>query len=106
MVIKQVISAADWGVSTMSERQVIVNQVKISYTYWDYIQAFHRSLYYNNPRHKHTWFIKVCAKIFSEPIPNWFINWWLYHGPTTKILPYAFNKLYKEWAKVSLFLTK
>ncbi|KAG5592673.1 hypothetical protein H5410_043187 [Solanum commersonii] len=31
-----------------------------------------------------------------EPIPNWFLNWWAYHGPTIKILPNPFLKLYKE----------
>ncbi|KAG5580126.1 hypothetical protein H5410_050753 [Solanum commersonii] len=52
-------------------------------------------------RHKHNWFIKVCAKIFANPIPNWFLNWWSYHEPTIKILPEPFLKLYKEWVKVS-----
>ncbi|KAG5579993.1 hypothetical protein H5410_050620 [Solanum commersonii] len=74
--------------------------------YWDYIQAFDKVLYYNNDKHKHTWFIKVCAKIFAEPIPNWFINWWSYHGPTIQILPEQFLKLYKEWTKVSPDLNK
>ncbi|KAG5618620.1 hypothetical protein H5410_018444 [Solanum commersonii] len=59
--------------------------------------AFDKILCYNNERHKHTWFIKVCAKIFASPIPNWFLNWWSYHGPTIKILPESFLKLYKEW---------
>ncbi|KAG5590677.1 hypothetical protein H5410_041191 [Solanum commersonii] len=66
----------------------------------DYIQAFDKVLYYNNDKHKHTWFIKVCAKIFAEPIPNWFINWWSYHGPTVQILPEPFLNLYKEWTKI------
>ncbi|KAG5616233.1 hypothetical protein H5410_016057 [Solanum commersonii] len=77
------------------------NNVKISFTYWDYIQAFDKVLCYNNEKHKHTWFIKVCAKIFASPIPNWFLNWWSYHGPTIKILPEPFLKLYKEWIKIS-----
>ncbi|KAG5621154.1 hypothetical protein H5410_006372 [Solanum commersonii] len=56
MIIKQIISIEDWV------------------------------LYYNNERHKHTWFIKVCAKIFVDQIPNWFFNWWLYHGPTKDLM--------------------
>ncbi|KAG5590680.1 hypothetical protein H5410_041194 [Solanum commersonii] len=63
------------------------------------IQSFDKVLYYNNDKHKHTWFIKVCAKIFAEPIPNWFINWWSYHGPTVQILLEPFLNLYKEWTK-------
>ncbi|KAG5590568.1 hypothetical protein H5410_041082 [Solanum commersonii] len=58
MIIKQIIPLKDW--------------------------AFNKVLYYNNERHKHTWFIKVCAKIFANPIPNWFLNWWSYHGPMIK----------------------
>ncbi|KAG5579683.1 hypothetical protein H5410_050310 [Solanum commersonii] len=44
---------------------------------------------------------QICAKIFADPIPNWFLNWWSYHCPTTKILPDPFLKLYKNWVKVS-----
>jgi len=101
MIIKQIISVEDWGISTMKERQISLNKVSMNFTYWDYIHAFDKVLIYNNERHKHTWFIKVCAKIFAEPIPNWFLNWWSYHGPTTKILPDPFLKLYNEWVKIS-----
>ncbi|KAG5619540.1 hypothetical protein H5410_004758 [Solanum commersonii] len=90
----------NWGISSMKERKISLNKVPTSFTYWDYINAFNKVLYYNNERHKHTWFIKVCAKIFVEPIPNWFLNWWSYHGPTTKILSDPFLKLYKEWVKI------
>ncbi|WMV58632.1 hypothetical protein MTR67_052017 [Solanum verrucosum] len=101
MIIKQIISIEDWGISSMKERQISLNKIPTNFTYWDYINAFSKVFYYNNERHKHTWFIKVCAKIFVDPIPNWFLNWWSYHGPTVKILPDPFLKLYKNWVKVS-----
>ncbi|KAG5580637.1 hypothetical protein H5410_051264 [Solanum commersonii] len=101
MIIKQIISVEDWGISTMKERQISLNKVSMNFTYWDYIHAFDKVLIYNNERHKHTWFIKVCAKIFAEPIPNWFLNWWSYHDPTTKILPDPFLKLYNSWVNIS-----
>ncbi|KAG5572751.1 hypothetical protein H5410_062517 [Solanum commersonii] len=101
LIVKQIIHIEDWGISSMTERQISLNNVKMSFTYWDYIQAFDKVLCYNNERHKHTWFIKVCAKIFASPVPNWFLNWWSYHGPTIKILPEPFLKLYKEWVKIS-----
>ncbi|KAG5577034.1 hypothetical protein H5410_057168 [Solanum commersonii] len=101
MIVKQIIHIEDWGISSMTKRRISLNNVKISFTYWDYIQAFDKVLCYNNEKHKHTWFIKVCAKIFASPIPNWFLNWWSYHGPTIKILPEPFLKLYKEWVKIS-----
>ncbi|KAG5580721.1 hypothetical protein H5410_051348 [Solanum commersonii] len=75
MIIKQIIPIKDW--------------------------AFNKVLHYNNERHKHTWFIKLFAKIFVNPTPNWFLNWWSYHGPMIKILPEPFLKLYREWVKVS-----
>ncbi|KAG5570168.1 hypothetical protein H5410_059934 [Solanum commersonii] len=87
MIIKHVIHSEDWGISSMTERQFSLNKVIVNFTYWDYIQEFNKVLCYNNERHKHTWFIKVCAKIFVNPIPNWFLNWWSYHGPTINILP-------------------
>ncbi|KAG5571101.1 hypothetical protein H5410_060867, partial [Solanum commersonii] len=101
MIIKQIISVEDWGISTVKERQISLNIIAMSFTHWDYIQAFDKVLYYNNDRQKHTWFIKVCANIFAGSIPNWFLNWWPYHGPTIKILPDSYLKLYKEWVKVS-----
>ncbi|KAK4731375.1 hypothetical protein R3W88_024363 [Solanum pinnatisectum] len=100
-IIKQIISAEDWGMSTMKERQISLGNTRMNYTYWDYIRAFDVGLHYNNDKHKHTWFVKVCAKIFADTIPNWSINWWSYHGPTTQILPEPFLTLYKEWTKVS-----
>nr|XP_009630211.1 uncharacterized protein LOC104120188 [Nicotiana tomentosiformis] len=106
MFITSLISVEDWGISTMKERQISLNKSRMNFTYWDYIQAFDKVLYYNNDRHKHTWFIKVCAKIFVEPIPNWFLNWWSYHNPTVKILPDPFLMLYKEWTKVSLVINE
>ncbi|KAG5620268.1 hypothetical protein H5410_005486 [Solanum commersonii] len=66
-------------VSSMKERKMSHNKIPTNFTYWDYINAFSKVLYYNNERHKHTWFVKVCAKIFAETIPNWFLNWWSYH---------------------------
>ncbi|KAG5580642.1 hypothetical protein H5410_051269 [Solanum commersonii] len=101
IIIKQVITIEDWGISSMKERQISLNKIPTSFTYWDYINVFNKVLYYNNERHKHTWFIKVCAKIFAQALPNWFLNQWSYHGPTAKILHDPFLKLYKEWVKVS-----
>ncbi|KAG5580006.1 hypothetical protein H5410_050633 [Solanum commersonii] len=106
MIIKHIIHIEDWGIFSMTERQFSLNKVMVSFTYWNYIQTFNKVLCYNNERHKHTWFIKVCAKIFANHIPNWFLNWWSYHGPTIKILPEQFLKLYKEWIKVSPYLNK
>ncbi|KAG5580725.1 hypothetical protein H5410_051352 [Solanum commersonii] len=97
--LNQQIKRHHWGISSMIERQFSLNKVSMKFTYWDYIQAFNKVLHYNNERHKHTWFIKVCAQIFANPIPNW----WSYHGPTIKILSDPFLKIYREWVKNFMF---
>ncbi|KAG5588630.1 hypothetical protein H5410_049064 [Solanum commersonii] len=74
MIIKQVISMEDWGISSVKERQMSHNKIPTNLTYWNYIHAFSKVLCYNNERHKHSWFVKVCSKIFEGPIPNWFLN--------------------------------
>ncbi|KAG5629167.1 hypothetical protein H5410_000884 [Solanum commersonii] len=94
MIKKHDIHIEDWGISSMTERQFSLNKVKVNFTYWSYIQTFNKVICYNNERHKHTWFIKVCAKIFVNPTPNWFLNWWSYHGPTIKILSEPFLKYF------------
>ncbi|KAG5595409.1 hypothetical protein H5410_036641 [Solanum commersonii] len=43
----------------MKERQISLNKIPTNFTYWDYINAFNKVIYYNNERHKHTWFIKL-----------------------------------------------
>ncbi|KAK4706654.1 hypothetical protein R3W88_033786 [Solanum pinnatisectum] len=106
IIIKHIIYVEDWGMSTMKERHISINNARMNFTYWNYIRAFDIVLYYNNDKHKHTWFVKVCAMIFAGNIPNWFINWWSYHGLSVKILPEPFLNLYKEWAKVSSDLNR
>ncbi|KAG5607795.1 hypothetical protein H5410_029287 [Solanum commersonii] len=54
----------------------------------------------------HSWFIKLCANIFDRHIPNWFCKWWTLYGPTIKILPESYKKLYLEWIDISPKLTR
>ncbi|KAG5590791.1 hypothetical protein H5410_041305 [Solanum commersonii] len=39
IIIKPIIFVEDWGMSTMKERQINLNNTRMSFTYWDYIQA-------------------------------------------------------------------
>ncbi|KAG5599204.1 hypothetical protein H5410_030574 [Solanum commersonii] len=68
IIIKQVIYVKDWGISTMKERMISLNNTRMNFAYWDYIQAFVKVLYYNNDKHKHTWFIKVCTSYFQSKL--------------------------------------
>ncbi|KAG5590212.1 hypothetical protein H5410_040726 [Solanum commersonii] len=40
MIIKQIISVEDWGISIMKERQISLNKVSMNFNYWDYIPDF------------------------------------------------------------------
>ncbi|KAG5616548.1 hypothetical protein H5410_016372 [Solanum commersonii] len=44
--------------------------------------------------------------IFDRNIPNWFCKWWTLYGPTIKILPESYKKLYLEWIDISPKLTR
>ncbi|KAG5571212.1 hypothetical protein H5410_060978 [Solanum commersonii] len=66
IIIKQIISVEDWGMSTMKERQISLNNTRMNFMYWDHIQAFDKVLYYNNDKHKHTWFIKEWTKVSPD----------------------------------------
>ena len=105
-IIKKIILPEEWGLSTLTEREFIIPPSKnpMKCTYWDYIESFHKAFLYENPQRKHTWFFKVCEKVYNRnrDIPNWFTNWWSSYGPNIDILPEdPFRNLYGKWLPVS-----
>ncbi|KAG5590821.1 hypothetical protein H5410_041335 [Solanum commersonii] len=108
LVVKRIISPEEWGMSTLKELDYIhpEQKVPVKYNYWDYIDGFNKVLLYENANRKHSWFIKLCAGIFDRNIPNWFCKWWTLYGPTIKILPESYKKLYLEWIDISPKLTR
>ena len=99
--ILQILFPEDWGLSTLKCREYPQGNGKISYTYWDYIQAFYKVFYFENKQKKHSWWIKVNPEIFQKGVPSWFIDWWNYFGPSPTILPEPFNGLYAQWLNLS-----
>ena len=103
-IIKRIISAEDWGLSTLREKELTMSDSKtiVKFTYWDYIESFHKTFLYENPNKKHSWFFKVCENVYKQNIPIWFIKWWISYGPSIDILPeHPFRILYGEWLPVS-----
>ncbi|KAL4581676.1 hypothetical protein LXL04_006203 [Taraxacum kok-saghyz] len=105
-IIKKIILAEEWGLSTLKEREFMMppSKTPVKFTYWDYIESFHKAFLYENPQRKHTWFFKVCENVYkhNKEIPNWFTNWWISYGPRIDILPEdPFRNLYGEWITVS-----
>ncbi|KAG5619592.1 hypothetical protein H5410_004810 [Solanum commersonii] len=105
MVIKKIITPEEWGMSTLHYIHP-EQKVAVKYNYWDYIDGFNKVLLYENANRKHSWFIKICSNIFDRNIPNWFCKWWTLFGPSVKILPESYKKLYLEWVDISPKLTR
>ncbi|KAL8031786.1 hypothetical protein ABFX02_13G050700 [Erythranthe guttata] len=103
VIIKQIISAEEWGLSTLGEKEYFRpdQKIQVKYNYWDYVEAFNKAFLYENPVRKHIWFFKICPNVYKKDIPNWLSQWWLSFGPTVKILPEPYRGLYAEWVKIS-----
>ncbi|KAG5632445.1 hypothetical protein H5410_004162 [Solanum commersonii] len=88
--------------SPLIERDYIHPEQKIAvkYNYWDYVDNFNKALLYENANKKHSWFIKICSNVFTQPIPNWFCKWTLY-GLSIKTIPEQYKNLYSEWIYIS-----
>ncbi|KAL2246250.1 UNVERIFIED_CONTAM: hypothetical protein Sindi_2893200 [Sesamum indicum] len=106
MIIKKVIPLEDWGISPMKDKEILINKSAVKYNYWDYCDAFMKVLDYENDKHKHSWFIKVCANVYNTDIPHWFIHWFYYFGPTPNILPEKIKFFFDKWVDISPQLIK
>ncbi|KAG5581546.1 hypothetical protein H5410_052173 [Solanum commersonii] len=75
----------------------------MNFTYWDYIQAFYKVLYYNNDKHKHTWFIKKIDQLyfFIEFLIPWIHKWTPEVGFTKENIPCLYRTCYNNfWDKL------
>ena len=103
VIIKQIISAEDWGTSPLRDREMIHPELKtsIKFNYYDYIEAFNKAFLYENPKKKHSWFFKICPEVYKHDIPNWVYKWWLSYGPSVKILPEILKNYFNQWVEIS-----
>ena len=66
----------------------------LSFSYWDYQQAWFNTFFIQNPKKTHYWLFFFNSKITVQSLPNWFQQWWDYFGPSPDILtPNAINCL-------------
>ncbi|KAL7090607.1 hypothetical protein ACP275_12G051900 [Erythranthe tilingii] len=102
IIIKKIISFEEWGISPLNEKEMFSqNNTNFKFNYFDYIESFYKTFYFENKKQRHSWFIKICENIFHKPIPTWFFSWWRIFGPSTNILPEKFSSLMKEWVAIS-----
>lgn len=96
--INKILLPREWGLNPNGEKAIRVAEGKyIYFNYWDYVEAFSKAFYYQNPKNKHSWFFSINPEILEKPIPNWFFEWWSKFGPSLEILPQEVNDLYKTW---------
>lgn len=105
--INKILQPREWGLNPNGERAIKIAENTYAYfNYWDYIQAFSKAFYYQNPKNKHSWFFSINPEIVQKPIPNWFYNWWEKFGPSLEILPKEISDLYNTWCDNSPLITK
>nr|POE91018.1 hypothetical protein CFP56_05389 [Quercus suber] len=89
-IITGFVSSKDWG-QHPSLLKVLKDLKSLSgselhYSYYDYMDAFEKVLFYQNVNYDHSWFIMFDKK-FSSQIPSWFLKWWEMFGPVPQIFP-------------------
>ena len=93
-ILKRIIGPNEWGFDLNKSLRLTSGQ---SYNYWDYISAWKNTFYYQNPQHKHSWFIRLCPELTKFGFPIWFFEWWGNFGPTAQNLPDPIEKLFSPW---------
>ena len=58
----------------------------LTYSYWDYQQAWYNTFFIQNPKKSHSWLFFFNSKITVHSLPNWFKQWWTYFGRIPDIL--------------------
>ena len=105
--INKILLPKEWGLNPNGEKAIKVSEGKyIYFNYWDYVQAFTKAFYYQNPKNKHSWFFSINPNIVASEIPNWFYEWWIKFGPSLEILPEEISGLYNHWCDNSPLIAK
>lgn len=97
--VVRVLNQQEWGFDLNKSRSLKLKE-GIGYNYWDYIQAWSVTFYYQNPIRKHSWLISINPKVLQAGFPTWFARWWEKFSPNLDILPEQLKNLYLSWYKI------
>ena len=78
-IIQSFVSCKDWGHPSSLRTLTALKGSEPQYSYYDYMDAFEKVLFYQNKNYDHSWFMQFDKK-FSSPIPSWFLKWWEMFG--------------------------
>lgn len=105
--INKILLPREWGLNPNGEKAIkIAENSNVYFNYWDYIQAFTKVFYYQNPKNKHSWFFSINPDIANKQIPNWFFEWWQKFGPSLEIIPKEISDYYNDWCDNSPLINK
>ena len=79
-------SCPDWGHPSTLKQLTDYKGSKLYYSYYDYMDAFEKIMFFHNKNYDHSWFIMFHKK-FHSTIPSWFLKWWEMFGPIPQIFP-------------------
>ena len=82
------VSCKEWGrhpslLKSLTGLKSLIGS-ELYYSYYDYMNAFKKVLFYQNKNFGHSWFLMFDKK-FNSPIPTWFLNWWEIFGSVLQI---------------------
>jgi len=97
LFIMKFVAQKDWGAPTFVSRSL--SNIKVGYSYHDYIEAWYKVPLYQNENFSHSWFINF-DRNFKGPIPIWFHRWWQVHGPVHQILPEEVKNVVRYFSTV------
>ena len=107
--IVRVLHPYEWGLDPSKQKFVKVQTkgyfVTHEYNFWDYIDAWHKVFYYQNPTWNHSWLISLNPKMLESPslgFPTWFYHIWEKIGPEPDILPKVLKDLFLPWIEMYL----
>ncbi|KAL3519787.1 hypothetical protein ACH5RR_017936 [Cinchona calisaya] len=75
IVIHQVPTIRDWGITTSTVRFLLsFNNKKYNFAYYDLISSFHNIFFFQNDNYKHIWWIRLEPSIleYKKDLPMWF----------------------------------
>ncbi|XP_057954918.1 uncharacterized protein LOC131148954 isoform X2 [Malania oleifera] len=94
--IKRILSLKQWGGNPNSTRKFSGPFSPPEFNYWDYKDAWTKSLYRQNKGYSLSWLIYF-DKNMSIEVPYWFHEWWDKFGPIDELFPPQLKESYKLW---------
>jgi len=89
--LDKVLLLKDWG--DHPPQPIMLSNSELSYSYYDYMDAWFRFMLYQNSANNHCWFINFDKK-FTGILPLWFSKWWGQFGTIPDIFPLQLAKAF------------